>query len=109
MSAATAALPGSGHRGTAVRHASEVRLLGFRDVRVLVVVVLARIFGTDRFRYLVGPRHISQGRGPGRREDAFILDRHMQLQELAAVLAEDIAVKQPILFFISIECVFYVV
>src|SRR5215469_6081965 len=29
----------------------EVRFLGFRNVRVLVVVVLARIFGTDPFRY----------------------------------------------------------
>jgi hypothetical protein len=28
---------------------------------------------------LVGTRHISQGRGPGRGEDAIIFDRHMQL------------------------------
>jgi hypothetical protein len=38
---------------------SEVRFLGFRDVRVLVVVVFVRIFGTDPFGYVVGPRHIS--------------------------------------------------
>jgi hypothetical protein len=35
--------------------------------------------------------HISQGRGPGRREDALIFDREVQLQELTSVLAEDIA------------------
>jgi hypothetical protein len=38
---------------------SEVRFLRSRDVRVLVVVVFVRIFGTDPFRYVVGPRHIS--------------------------------------------------
>src|SRR5258708_10700326 len=87
----------------------EVRLLGFRHVRVLVVVILVRIFGADSLRYLVGPRHISQRRAPGRREDAFILDRHMQLEELAAVLAEDITVKEPILSSVPVECVFHVV
>jgi hypothetical protein len=38
---------------------SEIWFLGFRDVRVLVVVVFVRIFGTDPFGYVVGPRHIS--------------------------------------------------
>src|SRR5260370_31544388 len=92
FSAAAVAAPWAWHR-TSVRHPSEVRLLGFWHVRVFVVVVLARIFGTDPFRYVVGPRHISQGRGPGRREYAVILDRHVQLQELATVLAEDIAIE----------------
>ena len=31
--------------------------------------------GADNFFPFVGPRHISQGRGPGRCEDAFIFDR----------------------------------
>src|SRR5436853_7004983 len=68
------------------RLTSEVRSIRFGDVRVFVAVIFVRILGTDAFRYLVGSRHIGQGRGPRRREDAFILDRHMQLQELAAVL-----------------------
>src|SRR5437660_560885 len=56
--------------------ASKVRLLSFRDVGLLVVVVLVPIFRTDAFRYSLSWR-IGQGCGPGRREDAFILDRHV--------------------------------
>jgi hypothetical protein len=52
---------------------------------------LGPVFRTDPFRYLVGPGHTGQGRAPRRREDAFIFDRHMKLQELAAVIAEDVA------------------
>jgi hypothetical protein len=49
------------------------------------------VFGADPFRHLVGPRHISQGRGPGCRKDAWIFYRQMQLQEFASVIAKDIA------------------
>src|SRR6266436_2948445 len=70
---------------------SEVRLVGGWDIGVVVVVILRPVFRTDSFRNLVGPRHIGQGRRPGRCEDAFIFDRQMQLQELASVLAKDIA------------------
>jgi len=45
-----------GKEGSLERYPSEVRLPGFRDVRVLVVVILVRIFGADRFGYLVGSR-----------------------------------------------------
>ena len=66
----------------AVRHPSEVRLVCARNVGLVVVIILMGVFGTDPFRQLVGPWHVSQGRGPGRREDAFILDRHSSCKNL---------------------------
>src|SRR5260370_38635913 len=66
---------------------SEVRLVRSRDLGVVFIIILGPVFRTDPFRYLVGPGHIGQGRGPGRREDAFIFDRQMKLQELASVIA----------------------
>src|SRR5947207_1804080 len=75
---------------------SEVRLLSSWGVRLLVVIVFHQIFGAGAFRDSVR-RRVGHGRGPGRREDASVLDRHMHLQELAvAVPAPDIALKQPI-------------
>jgi transposase len=47
------------NRSNPVRYPSEVRFVGFRDIRILIVVIFVRIFGTDPFRYVVGPRHIS--------------------------------------------------
>src|SRR5215471_15582136 len=78
---------------------SEVRLLRARSVGVaVVVIILMEVFSADAFRHNIGSRHIGQGGGPRRREDALVLDRHVQLKELAPVVAEDIAVEQPILF-----------
>src|SRR5580692_7145064 len=63
---------------------SEVRLLGARNVGVaVVVIVLMDVVGTHGFRRSIRSRHIGQGRGPRGREDALVLDRQMQLQELA--------------------------
>src|SRR5258708_6924031 len=47
------------------RPLSKIRLVGFGHVRIPVVIVLVGILGTDPFRYLGGPRHIGQSRGPG--------------------------------------------
>jgi hypothetical protein len=41
---------------------------------------LMRVFSTDNFRPCVGPRYICDGRSPGCREDAFIFDGQVQLQ-----------------------------
>src|SRR6185503_4309682 len=88
--------------------ALEVGLAGFGDVRVLVVVILVRIFRTDAFRYF-RRWHIGQCCGPRGGEDAFIFYCHMKLHELAAVLAEDIAVEQPIFLLVPLERIFHVV
>ena len=80
---------------------SEVRLLGARSVGIaVVVIILMEVFSTDDFGKNTRSRHIGQGRGPRRREDALVLDRQVQLQELAPVVAEDIALEQPILFLV---------
>jgi hypothetical protein len=89
---------------------SEVRLVSARNVGLFPgIVVLIAVFSTDHFRPCVGPWHISQGRGPRRREHALIFDRHVQLQELASVLAEGIAVEQPILPYVPLDRVFHVI
>src|ERR1700681_2890895 len=73
---------------------SEVRLLGARNVGVaVVVIILMAVFSTDDFRQNIRSRHIGQGRGPRRREDALVLDRQVQLKELAPMVTEDIAVE----------------
>ena len=90
--------------------ASEIRLLRARSVGVaVVVIILVEVFGTDGFGIDTRSRHIGQGRGPRRREDALVLDRQVQLQELAPVLTEDITGYQPILLFIPLDGVLYVV
>src|SRR5205809_6048424 len=89
---------------------SEVRLVRARSIGVaVVVIILMKVVGTDGFRRNIRPRHIGQGRGPRRREDALVLDRQMQLQELAPVVAEDIALEQPVLFFVPLDGVLHVV
>src|SRR5262245_43053082 len=60
---------------------SEVRRLSSGNVRLLVVVVFHPVFRTDAFRDAAGRGRIGHGGGPRRREDAFILDRQMHLQE----------------------------
>ena len=68
-----------------------------------------RVFSTDNFRPCVGPRYICDRRSPGCREDAFIFDGQVQLQELATMPAVDVASRQPILFFVPLERILYVV
>src|SRR5258706_376676 len=89
---------------------SEVRLLSAVNGGVAFVLkILMKVFRTGGFRHNIRSRHIGQGGGPRRREDALVLDRHVQLQELAPVVAEDIAVEQPILFFVPLDGVLHVV
>src|SRR5215470_5834356 len=89
---------------------SEVRLLSMRNVGVaVVVIILMGVFSTDNLWPRAGPRYVSKRRGPRRREDPLILDRQLQLQELATMAAENIAGKQPILLFVSLDCILHVV
>src|SRR6516162_11814741 len=97
-----AMLPDGTRRGVI----SEVGFIRFGDVRVLVVVVLVAVFGADAFAASVC-RRVGERRGPGRGEDACILDRHMRLEELVALVpSPGVAVEQPILFPVPFECVF---
>src|SRR5258706_4427054 len=65
---------------------SEIRLVRSRDLSVLVGAVLVRIFGADIFQPRAQRAPISDRRGPGRREYAFILDGEEELQVLAPVV-----------------------
>jgi hypothetical protein len=67
------------------------------------------IFSTDAFLRSVRSRHIGHGRCPRRRKDPLVFDRQVHLQELAPVIAEDIASEQPILFFVPLDGVLHVV
>ncbi len=63
----------------------------------------SNVFSTDHFRKLIFAWHIGQRRGPGHGEDALVLDRHVELQKLAAVPAEDIVREtheQPITIYL---------
>src|SRR5262249_32975787 len=92
------------------RRRSEVRLISARNVGVAaVVIILMGVFSTDNLWPRARPRYVSKRRGPRCREDTLILDRQLQLQELAAMAAENIAGKQPILPYISLDCVLHVV
>src|SRR3954469_10166321 len=87
---------------------SEIRLLGARDVDVLLIKSMD-VFSTDGFPQNRRSRHVGQGRGPRRREGALVLDGQVQLQEFAAMPAEDVAGQKPILFFIPFDSVLHVV
>jgi hypothetical protein len=63
----------------------EIGLVRVRDIRVLLVIVFVNVFRTDDFPPIVEARPVSDGRGPRHSEDAFILDRDVDLQMLAPV------------------------
>src|SRR4030095_6309276 len=90
-----------------ITQALEIRLVRLRLVRIPVVVVFVRVFGADRFVERIAARYIGQRRGKWRGEDAFVLDRHMHLQELAPMLAEYIPGEHPILFGVPFESVLH--
>ena len=86
--------------------ASEIRLVRSRDVRL--AAEFEAVFRADRFRPRDFAAHISQRRGPGRREDVFIVDRDMDLQVLAAIVAVDGSRRSsglPILFEAAVQAV----
>src|SRR5215475_4741844 len=64
---------------------SKVWFLRTRHLRVLVVVVLVLIFRTYRLLPLAAAGPVRDRRGPRRGEDAVILHREPDLEELAAV------------------------
>src|ERR1700686_3954959 len=68
---------------------SQLRLVRVRDRSVLSRIPLG-VFGADHFGpwAQIGP--ISDGRRPGRGEDAVILDRKAELQHLAPVVGIDL-------------------
>jgi hypothetical protein len=72
---------------TSVEQPLEVRLICSRDCG-FGPREPSLVLGTNHFRELVVARHIGQGRGPRRREDALVFNRHMELRELAPVGAD---------------------
>src|SRR4051812_36990988 len=87
---------------------SEIRLRSARDVDVLLIKSMD-VFSTDGFPQNRRSRYVGQGRGPRRGEGALVLDGQVQLQEFAAMPAEDVAGHQPILFFVPFDSVLHVV
>ena len=74
---------------TAVLARSEIRVIGRRHIGILDAIEFMSVFCTDNFWPMSGAAPISYGRGPRCREYAFILDREMDLQVLALVVAVD--------------------
>ena len=70
-------------------HYSEIRLIGARDVGVLVVIIFMKVFGADDLPPFVRVEHVGHGRGPGRREHPPVLHREMNLQILARIVVVD--------------------
>jgi hypothetical protein len=68
---------------------SEIWFLSSGDIGVLIVIVFMRVLGADSFRPFLGAAPIGYGRGPGHRKDARILDREVELQVLAPIVAVD--------------------
>jgi hypothetical protein len=64
---------------------SEIRLVRARG-RGVLSVVFARVFGADEFRPLAHVAPIGDGGRPGHGEDAFVIDREMELQHRAPVI-----------------------
>src|SRR3984893_8024530 len=64
---------------------SKIRLVRSRDRGFLAGKVSIRIFGADHFPPLAQRAPISYDRRPGRREDAFIFHRELELQPLALI------------------------
>jgi hypothetical protein len=64
-----------------------------RDRGVTFGVVYMRVFGADIFSAapIVDRAPISYGRRPGRRENAFILDRELELQVFAPIVGVGVA------------------
>src|SRR5215813_15232228 len=92
-------LPEIAEQASPPRRRSEVRLISARNVGVAaVVIILMGVFSTDNLWPRAGPRYVSKRRGPRRREGPLILDRQLQLQELATMAAENIARKQQFCF-----------
>jgi hypothetical protein len=63
----------------AVRSHSEIRLIRTRNRGVFPCIIFMRVFGTDKFLGFVQRAPISDSRRPGHRENAFILDRKLEL------------------------------
>jgi hypothetical protein len=69
----------------ALRH-SEIRLVGRRDGGVFFGAVFMRVLATDVLRPAAEDASIGFGRGPNSGENAFVLDRELELQGFALVV-----------------------
>src|SRR5262249_51126108 len=68
------------------RSFSKIRLVRRRNRSVFSGVVFMGVLGADNFRPFNRRRQISHGGRPGHCEDAFILDRELELKPLAPVV-----------------------
>src|ERR1700704_6129883 len=77
----------------------------------MIAEVFTRIFSADKVRPFAQGGPISNGRRPGHREDAWILDGKLELQHLAAVVGVEVpaTTRAPILFGIALHRIFCVV
>src|SRR6266446_3177331 len=82
---------------------SEIRFLRSRDVRVLIIIIFMPVFGADDFLPLARAAPIGNGRGPRGCEDALILDREVDLQIFAPVVAVDVHRGAEILFCVPFQ------
>jgi hypothetical protein len=78
-----------------------------RDASFLIVMESKRVFGADLFLQFATVAQINRGRGPGRREGAFVLDGEMDLQVLVLIVGADGSSGAPILLCASCQPVFH--
>src|SRR5438477_3352624 len=76
---------------------SEIRLVRMRGLRILSVMESKPAFGADSFRKFAAVAQVNHGRGPGRRESAFILDRELDLQVLVLIVGVVGSAGSPVL------------
>src|SRR5207302_5532472 len=88
---------------------SEIRLIRMRGLRILSVMESKPAFGADSFRKFAAVAQINHGRGPGRRESAFILDRELDLQVLVLVIGIIRSAGPSVLFCTALHRVFGVI
>src|SRR6516165_5838689 len=89
-------------RGLTAIHCSEIRLVRSRHRGVPSGIIFVPVFGADIFRPFAQGAPISYDRRPRHSEDAFILDRKLELQSFALIVGVDSPLGHAaILFFTS--------
>src|SRR3979411_1308382 len=82
-------------RGQAVRSRSEIRLVGTRALRVLVVMETKHVIGAGFLRPFAAVAQVDHGGGPRGGEGARILDGEVDLEELILVVGIDRPCRAP--------------
>jgi CubicO group peptidase (beta-lactamase class C family) len=85
--------PHKAHRFGPLPGALEIRFLRSRDIRVLIVIIFMAVFGADSFQPLAGAAPVGNGRSPGHREGALVLNREVDLQILAPIETEELPLR----------------